>query len=198
MKRNKIFVLGLIAAFVAILSLTLVSGTWAKYTSTVTGTSKARVAKWAFSFDGTETKADLTKNVTFNLFDSVDDENVKKAGEGETTIIAPGTSGKLAFNITNLGEVTAKATVTFTLTNDGNIPVEFYKNGVKINPTAGVYNLGEITLDYAGKAGGSNTKDLGVTWKWAFDGNDATDTTLGIGGTAEIIVNAQVVFEQVD
>ena len=46
MKRNKLFILGICTVMVALVSLSLVSGTWAKYTSTVSGSSAARVAKW--------------------------------------------------------------------------------------------------------------------------------------------------------
>ena len=41
MKKNKIFTLGLVITFVFVVSLTLVSGTFAKYTSTVTGNDSA-------------------------------------------------------------------------------------------------------------------------------------------------------------
>ena len=54
MKKNKIFTLGLAIAFVFVLSLTLVSGTFAKYTSTVTGKDSAAVAKWAFKYGNNE------------------------------------------------------------------------------------------------------------------------------------------------
>ena len=37
MKKNRILIAGVITAFVALITLSLVSGTWAKYTSQVQG-----------------------------------------------------------------------------------------------------------------------------------------------------------------
>lgn len=198
MKKNKLFVLGLVAVFVAILSLTLVSGTWAKYTSTVTGSDTARVAKW--SFDGVDL-ADANKKVTVNLFNTIKDsdgnteEDVKTAGKNENTIIAPGTKGTGTFTLKNTGEVNAKATVTFTVTNANNIPVQFTdKDGEKLTATDGTYTLGEVTLSMNDETG----QTLTLNWEWPFNGNDTTDTTLGVAGTAEITVEVTVVFTQVD
>lgn len=205
MKRNKIFVLGLVAAFVAILSLTLVSGTWAKYTSTVTGSSSAKVAKWAFSYDGTENAATQFENVDFELFKTINDT---KDGSVETDVlegrIAPGTMGKFSFVLTNLGEVTANATVEFTLTNEGNIPLKFYKSdGTELKADdKGKYTITADNLDYLGKTGGTNSRTLEVTWKWVFEDNttatDNNDTALGLAGTATVTVNATIAFVQVD
>lgn len=198
MKRNKIFVFGLVAAFVAILSLTLVSSTWAKYTSTVTGSDSARVAKWAFSFDG-KNDADLTKTITLDLFDTVLDsdgatESDVKTGTDET-IIAPGTKGTGTFSLKNTGEVNAKAIVTFTVTNEGNIPVKFTNAaGIELVANGDVYTLGEVELQMDATA----AQDLTLNWEWPFDGTDATDTSLGIKGTDTIEVTVTVVFTQVD
>lgn len=208
MKRNKIFVLGLVAAFVAILSLTLVSGTWAKYTSTVTGSSSAQVAKWAFSYKSDKTAATQFEGVNFELFKTINDT---KDGSVETDVlegrIAPGTMGKFSFVLTNLGEVTANATVEFTLTNEENIPLKFYiSDGTTETELEadddGKYTITAGNLDYLGKTGGTNSRTLEVTWKWVFEDNttatDNKDTALGSVGTATVTVNATIAFVQVD
>ena len=67
MKKNKFFMLGIITVFVAILSLTFVSSTFARYTSQVSGTDSARVAiwKWSFTEDVQGTQSSLA---TIDLF----------------------------------------------------------------------------------------------------------------------------------
>ncbi len=199
MKKNKILVLGLVAAFVAVLSLTLVSGTWAKYTSTVTGSDEARVAKW--SFDGVDLTA---KTVTVNLFDTIKDSD----GNNETdvkssstdTVIAPGTKGTGTFALKNTGEVTAKAKVTFKVTNANNIPVKFTKaDGTEVTAAAdGTYTLDEVTL----AMGATDATNVTLNWEWPFEAatpnTNEADTTLGAAGTATIKVEVTVVFEQVD
>lgn len=222
MKKNKILVLGLVAAFVAVLSLTLVSGTWAKYTSTVEGSDTARVAKWSFD------SADLTnKTITIDLFkttikDSNGTDNETDVATSSTEkIIAPGTQGTGTFALKNTGEVNAKATVTFTVTNTNNIPVKFYAanpnvaEGVtKPNALTGITNADgtdtyTLTSEEVTLVMGAEATNVTLYWEWPFEAVDniettditednAYDTTLGIDGTATITVEVTVVFTQVD
>ncbi len=144
MKRMTLLT-GLVAA-VAITAYS-VSGTYARYTSTFTGTSSARVAKWAFNLDGGET-AGTTLN--FKLFESVNDENVTK-GINEN-IIAPGTEGQFEIKLANLSEVTAKAVITL----DGDlagVPIEFSMDGEHWG------DLSTITLTAEELAAGTFTED---------------------------------------
>ena len=129
MKKNKIFTLGLAIAFVFVLSLTLVSGTFAKYTSTVTGKDSAAVAKWAFQYgnnEGALTDIDLvsTKEISFNLFDTILDTN----GDTETDVaankIAPGTKGSFQFVVKNVSEVNATFDLTLELTG-AQVPFQY-------------------------------------------------------------------------
>lgn len=41
-------------------------------------------------------------------------------------------------------------------------------------------------------------KTITVQWKWAYEGNDATDVTLGKDGTAKLKVIAKVTATQID
>lgn len=210
MRKNKLFILGLVATFVAILSLTLVSSTWAKYTSTVTGSDSARVAKWVFQYGNqsdnlSQLNLSETQQLTINLFDTILDtdgnqESDVKASVDET-IIAPGTKGTGTFVLKNTGEVNAKATITFTVTNTNNIPVKFTNAaGNELEATEGVYSVGEVNLQMDSTDGISLT----LNWEWPFDNdttsgaNDSTDTALGIEGTATLTVTVTVVFTQID
>lgn len=198
MKKNKIFTLGLAIAFVFVLSLTLVSGTFAKYTSTVTGKDSAAVAKWAFQYgnnEGALTDIDLvsTKEISFNLFDTILDTN----GDTETDVaankIAPGTKGSFQFVVKNVSEVNATFDLTLELTG-AQVPFQY-----TIQVDEGAASSASTTLpmlnNQAINRNASTT--ITITWEWPFDGNDTADTTLGLAAST-VEVNATIVFVQVD
>lgn len=95
MKKN-VMMRAASALLVAVLLTTCaISGTFAKYTTSTTGSDKARVAYWGF---------DQNAATTIELFDS-EYTNVKASGEvdGFSNVIAPGTSksATFAFGYTN-------------------------------------------------------------------------------------------------
>lgn len=178
-----------------------VSGTYAKYTTTFNGTtSAARVASWDIDVSDLNSKT-ITASDTFefNLFESVNDSNVKK-GTGEN-IIAPGTTGSFAIQLANNSEVTAEYTVEYTVDNK-NVPIEYSIDGT--NWTTGLAN---VTSPVTMNMGGTDT--ITIQWRWAFTGDasenytasqdDSTDTALGIATTAATpTVSAKIVVNQVD
>lgn len=198
MKKNKIFTLGLAIAFVFVLSLTLVSGTFAKYTSTVTGKDSAAVAKWAFQYgnnEGALTDIDLvsTKEISFNLFDTILDTN----GDTETDVaankIAPGTKGSFQFVVKNTSEVNATFDLTLKVTG-AQVPFEYtiqVDEGSASEASTTVPSLTTQTIDM------NTSVTVTITWEWPFDGNDTADTTLGLAEST-VEVNATIVFVQVD
>lgn len=191
MKKNRILIAGVITAFVALITLSLVSGTWAKYTSKVQGSDTARVAKW--SFDGADLQA---KTIAFDLFQTSYGETVKSK-DGKK-VVAPGTEGSVKFALTNTGEVAAEAKIVLTITNANNIPVKITYSGVGETETE-VDAVGTIELPVQQLAiEQTAATEITIKWAWPFAGNDTTDTTLGSAGTAEIKVVATVTFTQVD
>lgn len=223
MKKKMTVLTGLLMA-VAITAYS-VSGTYAKYTSTFTGTSKATVAKWAFDVNG---QTDATQEFTFNLFNTIFDSNGTDAetdvapGTADQKIIAPGTRGKFSVAVANNSEVTADVTLAGTVTTktaDGNpitytttvtgddgsestvtntaeIPLKFSTDGTTWTDFATV--LGTISQRLAIGASITTTE---VQWKWDFDENDARDTALGLAaakGTLEAVVELKVTATQVD
>ena len=191
MRKNRLFILGIFTVMVALVSLSLVSGTWAKYTSTVSGEDSARVAKWAF------TTVDLAaEEVEFNLFNSTGDYNNVAANDG--SLIAPGTSGSFTFSVKNESEVNAVYTVAYT-SNEAGVPLVFSTDGTnwvgtleELNVTNEAFNMGA-------------TANITVHWKWAFEGGeaagwqDSNDTSLGTAATlAEPTVSISLTFTQVD
>lgn len=200
MKKNKVLLLGIITVFVAIFSLTLVSGTWAKYTSTVSGADNAKVAKWEWKVSDLEVKQGMTStNFKFDLFNTIKDT---KTGGDETNVkenlIAPGTSGEFSFNIANLSEVNAKYYITFEVTQDATapkVPLKFKLNDAAdwSDTLTGIAEGAAVPIDME-----TGTGSVKVQWQWAFEGgDDATDTTIGFAAP-NVIVNATLVMVQVD
>ena len=192
--RKRLSILAVLLLAVAI-SAYSVGGTYAKYTSNFTGASStARVAKWAFEVNDTA----ATTTFAFNLFETVNDANVK-TGTSEN-IIAPGTTGSFDIKLENLSEVNAEYTVNYTITNSAGIPVEFSINGT--DWTTGLSNVAATPINY-----GADTT-ITVQWRWAFTGaasenyttsqTDGTDTALGNVGTDTIKVEASITVTQVD
>lgn len=167
MKKNKMLFLGLITVFVAVLSLSLVSGTYAKYTSTATGSDTATVAQWAWVVEGANVPA--TNTFTFDLFNTIKDTD----GSAETDVVAgkvaPGTTGSFELDVTNNSEVTGKLSVVLVISHDCTDPLV-----VSYQPIQ--YTISDSELSFA--AGESKT--ITFNWAWAFEsGNDELDTKLG-------------------
>jgi len=202
MKKQRFFMLGIITVLVAVLSLTFVSSTFAKYTSTVNGSDSARVAKWDFQFNSTDfdldSVEDAAEEITFNLFNTLTSEsNVSKT---DGTIIAPGTSGSFTFKISNLSEVTAQYALDYSAVNTANIPVEY---SLDESTWSKDINSLDVTASDATKLAYLTGESANITvyWRWAFyvnEAGDQADTTLGIEGTDTIEVTLKVILTQVD
>ena len=198
-KKRSSMMVRLVAALAVTMMFTmcLVGGPCAKYTSSGTGTDTATVAKWYFKVG----EKDIATNdtFTFDLFKTIKDSN---GNDNETdispddgTIIAPGTQGSFNLVLTNASQVTAQYAIDYTVTNTGNIPVQFSVNG----GTDWTNDLADVAASDSTKlAANSGTTTITVQWKWAFDGDDTTDTNLGKVGTATLEVSAKVTATQVD
>lgn len=197
MRKNRLFILGIFTVMVALVSLSLVSGTWAKYTSSVSGSDSARVAKWEFTLNSvavTNSAVATPQDVTFDLFKTIKDTD----GSAETdlsatdgSIIAPGTQGSFDLVINNTSEVNATYSIDYTITNEDSIPVQFSVDGT--NWSSSLEDVAATPIAHT-----NGTKTITVQWKWAFDGNDNVDTLLGLDGDAEISVAVKITFTQVD
>lgn len=105
MKKN--FTMRTAAIVLALILATacLVSGTFAKYVTVVTGTDTARVAFFKFGADNLG--EDATAN--FNLWNTVNDDDVLgedgNIGVDDAKIIAPGTSGSMDLGLWGMAEV---------------------------------------------------------------------------------------------
>ena len=202
MKKNKTMRLAAILLVCVLLTTSVISGTFAKYISTATGSSTARVAKWDITVEDKKLNVDNT-DITFNLFDYTD-ANVDVNGlNDDAKVIAPGTSGSFKFDLTNNSEVNAKYTIAFTEENNNNIPLQYSVNGTEWKDSIAELGMTSLT-DQAINMGASDSQT--IYWRWVFEGtagghqgqNDGTDTYLGIGGNATVTIKASVTVTQVD
>ena len=181
MKNTKALKALLVLALIAVVAIIALSSTYARYTTTSTGTDKARVAHW---------KVNATNEVA-NLFADSYTHVVEKDADG-TSVIAPGTSGTYTFSITGSVETDYKLTINATGTDDINGAITGY-NPIKYtfqknNETAKSVATFDALLAEINKiddgttthtAGSLPTDTYTIGWSWAVDGDDTNDTKLG-------------------
>ena len=200
--------MSLLTVLVAAVALTAysVSGTYAKYTSTFEGSDSARVAKWAFQINDKDPEAD--NSFTFNLFETINDTDGTTAetdvAKGtDENIIAPGTSGSFNIKLANNSEVNAQYSISYTVVNTDNIPVEFSVDNV----TTLTSNIADLNVADTAINMNNASDEVTVQWRWVYERgdddtakgtNNAADTALGNAGTATLSVTATIVATQVD
>lgn len=207
MKSNKQKALAMALVALAAVGSYFIAGTYAKYTSEISGSDTASVAKWKWTINGNviDSVEGATNGFTFNLFDTIKDSDLTSS-EADVAAgkIAPGTSGSFEINLTNNSEVNATYAIAFTETNAGSVPIEYSTDGTT---WVSIGNLNVAATGINMNASASKT----IYWRWAYTGaqstnytttqTDATDTALGFGANtspAEVQVTATVTVTQVD
>lgn len=177
----------LIAAAVALTLVTtcLLGGTLAKYTTTVTGTGTATVAKWSFKAND--------QTATFNnvsLSDTVHTENIK-AGT-----IAPGTDGSFDIKIDGSGSEVGIA-YKIVLGDLDNLPVniKFYQDEAHSTEYTEIATTG-ITGEIE-QASVSTPVTKTIYWNWPIGDADTNDTTTGMTGAGDKTFTITVTGTQV-
>lgn len=108
-QKNWVMRLAGLAFVLTLVTSSLVAGTYAKYTGTFKGVGEARVAKFAVSFNGTDSGDSWKDEQTLDIFAyTADDINV---GDEEERIIAPGAHGTFAIEVKNHSEVSVNVTM---------------------------------------------------------------------------------------
>ena len=209
MKNNKQKVLTIALLVFAAIGSYFIAGTYAKYTSDISGSDSAGVAKWSWTINNStiDSVAAANAGYTFNLFDTVKDSNLTSdETDVASGLIAPGTSGSFDIDITNNSEVNATYAIVFTETNNGSIPIEYSSDGSTWVTTVGSLNVSATAINM-----GASSTTKTVYWRWAITGSqstnytstqtDETDTALGFGANtspATVQVTATVTVTQVD
>lgn len=202
MRKNKTSKIVAFALLLAIIALILVSSTYAKYTTTISGTDTAVVAKWNVS-SGYDT-------TTFGLFDTINDtKGGKTEDDVKTGLIAPGTQGSFKVVLKNDSEVTSDYEVTLVQSNK-NIPIQYNFGGDTWYTAAQletdvVKNLLKGTLAFKESSkvteATPTSKEITISWKWDYYVDaDHDDADKALAGTtpAQTDVTISTVFTQVD
>lgn len=197
-KKRKIVAIVLCLAIAATCA---VGGAVAKYTTSVSGSDTASVARWSFEVnDVNMTPVGNNANMTFDLFNTIMDSDSQTAEKDvKANLIAPGTSGAFEIKIENLSEVNAVYDLDFSVVNEHAIPVQFSTDDGK---TWKSYDkLDELDVRQKAIAMETGAETVTVRWKWDFNGNNAADTALGIAAQTaapKIEVSCAATFTQVD
>jgi len=221
MKKNRMMRLASGLMVAVLLTTSMISGTFAKYVTSASGTDTARVAKFGVA---------ITANgSTFAKEYATDDEDVKgtiaNSVVSTENVVAPGTDGSMvSMALAGTPEVAVRVSYTgaFDISDNWTVdsgafycPLEITDNTTTIKgkncASAAEFEaavnaaINDYSKDYAagtdlsGVAGDS----LEVSWAWAFEGNDdAKDTFLGnqaaAGNPATVTLNVTTTVTQID
>ena len=185
-KENKLTKVAIFALLIAIVAIVLVSGTYARYTTSLTGTDSVQIAKWAWNISGADIDANTT-SYTLDLFSTIKDTATYGTTNEANVIdgkIAPGTTGEFNIQITNKSEVNAEYSVTFGEENPLGAAIEYSTDGGANWGTVAVLDVDTTAIAQ------NETVTVPVQWRWAFtaEGNaaaqsdrDEADTLVGFG-----------------
>ena len=183
MMKNKMMRIASVLLVAVLLSTCVISGTFAKYTSSGSATATATIATWDIKLEGVA----ITNNVEFSLVDTWVNTNETVTGSVTDKKIAPGTSGTGVIVLKNDSEVAAQIDADFTATGTptGMTITYTYENN---KGTTGTVGADPIAI------GIGETVTITVAWEWDF--NSANDDTDFAGD--DITVSASFTVEQVD
>lgn len=192
MKKNRMMRLASILLVCVLLTTSVISGTFAKYTTSVTASDNARVAAWGFGESTT---------LEFDLFST--NYNDTAVSSGTDNIIAPGTeqtetiqfayadtAGKGAPEVdytVKLEVVTAETAIGDAIKANTSITWSF--NGSAYGTwDAMITAINAYTEDVeANNLPELETTGISIGWKWAYEGNDSGDTAMGNANPLETV-----------
>ena len=218
MKKNKMMraASGLLVA--VLLTTSVISGTFAKYTTSTTGSDKARVASWGF----TQTAIEFT-----DLFKTAYDQHVN----GVVDVIAPGTTNSAEFKFTYAGSENApEVAYNFTVDTTGSEIASTIQENTNIQWKLddGAWGTWDSMIadikKLSGDESGTKKYEAGnlpdgfpkngdahkVSWQWKFDDNSTTkdaidndqnvqDTSMGnADALAEVTLKITITATQID
>ena len=200
MKKNGTIKLAILILALTMVTMMLVSGTFAKYVREYSGTSTGTVAKFKV---GEISSASLNLFSTINEVDATTSETHVASGK-----IAPGTGGKFQITLSNESEVDVTYALSVTETsNSSNIPIEYSTDGTTYTTAANLNSTGTLVK----ASSQATTTTATIYWRWAFTGSastnytssqtDTTDTNLGEygNGTApSVVISVAASYTQID
>ena len=196
MKKNKFLRLASVMLMLCLITTCAISGTFAKYTTSDTGSDSARVAKWGVTVELSGA----------SLFSDTYNSN-KVVGTSSAKVVAPGTSGTLA-GITISGQpevattVSVSGSITFTgwtvsgaeycpivVTVDGvnyqvgtgiDTSTDKYFADIDALEAALVTAIGDLSTSFnAGDTLNGTGINSMISWSWGDEVDNTKDTVLG-------------------
>lgn len=215
MRKNKMMRTAAVLGVATMLTASVLSGTFAKYTTTAEGTDSARVAKWGF--EGTNT---ITLDNLFSDAYSTEGTTAKHGTTGNTVnsaeadkdIIAPGTAGSAQFGFTYDKANAPEVAYTFVVDTNGSSCDQTIQNNTNIqwklddgnwvtwnelisaiealdgNQTDNKYapNTLPSAFSKTGTDENANKNLHTVSWQWLFNDNDKGVTDSSLGNAAKL------------
>lgn len=196
MKKNRMMRTAAVLLVAVLLTTSVISGTFAKYTTTKDSTDSARVAKFGVDLGVTVDGAFATEYDANTVASDKDGTTIAKTVVASSTdsdnLVAPGTKGDLMSSATISGTpevaVNVKQEATLVLTGwevDGTYycPLVITVDGTPFYGMtytsadafiAAVENALDSDVNYAPNT--DLTESHQVTWAWAFEGTDGKQT----------------------
>ena len=217
MKKNIMMRLSAVLLVAVLLTTCVISGTWAKYTTTGAADETARVA--AFGVDIVVSAKDDKEYQATAL--SVEEKANTITSVSNTKVLAPGSGVKFSsFTITGTPEVAVALTYTATLTltnwtvdESDYCPlvfvintVEYKIDGSEIKTVAELKAAVEgaitgLSKEYPADTNLETNNDLAISCYWPFsvdDDHDVKDTALGDANNATIQLEIGCTVTQID
>ena len=199
MKKNVMMRIASFLLIAVLLTTCAISGTYAKYVTSASGSDTARVAKWGVQI------ATTTQGLFKDQYENDETIGSTAIGAGFSVdsedgkfVVAPGTNGSVQFSISGQPEVAVDVTIDMTVTKDVVIPKDTVVAGTPLaapyTPVVFTLNNGisdiasgtlaqiESALEAESTQYGANTnlaKTYTLSWAWAINGNNDADTYLG-------------------
>lgn len=174
MKKSFLRRMAVLAVVLCLATTSLMSGTLAKYTTTVAGTGTTAVAKW--SFKAGETTTSESETFSFTLADTkMLNSNVA------AVVVAPGDKGDIEIRMdakdSQVG-VNYSISIDKTGLSTTGAVIKFYSDAEMRNEITSVL---EGTIEQASVGTPVSQK---IYWQWV-TATDAADTTLGTSAASE-------------
>ena len=209
--KKKMTVLGGLLMAVAVTGYS-VSGTYAKYISSVDMTDEARVAKWDINFE--ENGTEIATNKTIDLFQesytlgAEADKYVYVKSLDNDRVVAPGTEGAYSFDIKGVTETNYTLKVEVLDTSKNDVVLKGADDSIEYDPIRFSVDGGTTWVDFAGLNTAINAQfankvyspsatvaeSVSIQWKWVFDADEATTanaTNTGTGAVSFVSDNAK-------
>lgn len=168
-----------------LISATMISGTFAKYTSTYAGKDTALVARWDIVATGGGVTLNGDGSADLDLFSHT--LNGVQGKVGDDYIIAPGVGGSFVIQLANDSDV--KAAVEFeiaTLPGSVDVPVKygFASDAINLDINGLLTELNGAGSDFAEIDFAGNATET-IFWEWPYyESDEADEIDTGFGETS--------------